>query len=712
MEITSLAERLRQPRTAAGLGMLMVAILLGTAFVLFLVTPIVAFDTDLFYHLAHGRTIATTGELPTSTDFSFLEPTRVIVDYFWLFQRTIYEVHQRTGFHGLIVVRGVLFLLTMLVVVDALMPRRASARQWLALPVVLVPILVLVAIRDLNLRPHVFSYLLICAFLAIFLKRRRWLVILPVLAVAWVNFHGITYPVLLLVCGAIFVDQVAQRIGQEATDATVATSQRTLLVVFLCCAAVLLTPHGRELLRVPFVSTKFANLYISELGPTNWSSFLTFDLSRGVLAPPNAYLVLAVVAAWGGWRSRHELVRQPGALLLALGGLALVSRGMRFLIEGAILLIPLLRMAIAELPAVRVRVLAGVAVVVTLLGMSTVVAVTPSREWAYPLASHNLPQAAVAFLAQDPVGGSVLNDPNSGGYLLWALPPRFSIAMDMEVPFMFLDADMYHVAGARRDAALLATLISRYRPPYILAPTSYSGMAENLTLHGPSYKAVFFDSVSVVYADLEQRPHLQPLELVDPYAFSGPTAPKLEPAELEPALAELDAILEVSVLNDQVALSSAVLLNRLQRYEEALARVEIARAAAPRSASVHIVRAHALAGLGRADEAIQAFRDALDRAPSGQAYNETLRSLGAALGLAGDHQGAYEALSEAYGLFNESSSVADLESLGNLAVAVGELDVGRTLLEFALLKLPYEDPAYQRVSARLEELAAATGSAP
>jgi hypothetical protein len=59
--------------------------------------PITATDTDLWYHLNGGRYFCETGSVARTSFFSFIEPQRAWVDYYWLFQVLAYQIFSLSG---------------------------------------------------------------------------------------------------------------------------------------------------------------------------------------------------------------------------------------------------------------------------------------------------------------------------------------------------------------------------------------------------------------------------------------------------------------------------------------------------------------------------------------------------------------------------------------------------------------------------------------
>ena len=79
--------------------------------------PIHAPDTDLWYHLHAGRHFIQTGQLLNDATYSFLEPLREGVNYYWGFQWIIFTLFQNFDYKGLILFRtatvGLLCLLVL-----------------------------------------------------------------------------------------------------------------------------------------------------------------------------------------------------------------------------------------------------------------------------------------------------------------------------------------------------------------------------------------------------------------------------------------------------------------------------------------------------------------------------------------------------------------------------------------------------------------------
>lgn len=678
-------------RWAARLPLVVALGLVALAVGRFVATPLIALDGDLWYHLAHGESILRSGRLPSTTEFSFLAPHHQWIDYYWMFQLLVAGVQRVAGFEGLIALRAVCFCALLLLVLDALLPRASTGFQrWLAAALLGCYLVVLVP-RELNLRPHVLTYACEALFALVLIKRRSWLGWLPLVAVAWINLHGVTFPVLLVFCLAFLADAIRERMVPGAERASPGRAW-SLLAIAGCALAVLATPHGRGLLRVPFVSTRLASQDLAELLPVDWAGALRFDFSRLLLEPSAAFALVAVAAMVGIAVDPRRLLMRPGILVVAAAGLALLLRGDRFQVDAVLLFLPLAASCVESVRGLRRSPALALAITaVLLLATSFAWRVIPGRQWGHPVSQLNLPIGSARYLERDPAGGRVMNHPHFGGYLLWALRDRFTISMDMETPFVFDDVDRYLSKGFFADPALFDRVLAQFRPTYLLAPIDAPVFAGLVRSRAPRYQPVFFDDASVLYVDLEQRPHAAVIEVVDPWALSDRRVPELDPQVAGAMLAELAEVLAVHPTNDLAHRRAAVLLARSGDFASSERHARATIATTPGHSEGHLLLGNALLGAGRLDEAIEAYREAIDLAIGSDAIEDARSVLGRVYLAKGELERAYALLVKGRRFTDPVQSPADLEALGGLCLAVGDHTLGRALLEFALLRLEPDD---------------------
>ncbi len=656
-------------------------------FVLLIRWPIVAGDSDLWYHLNGGRYIVQHGAIPRTSYFSFIEPPRPWVDYYWLFQVLVYEIYARSYYYGLIVLRAVAYLATTLAALRFLLEgqRTRPALAWCAFlggccAMILLP-------RNMLVRPHLFTYFFILCFLYVLELRPRlswWL--LP-LGLLWSNLHGGSYPLMLAILGAYGAEELLVRL--RTNKGRTRAERLPLLPCLLTAATILATPHGLRLLPVPFTSTAGASRYIKEFEPLHlWD---VFSLHFSMMTPTsqtvfNIFLLLSCVTAVTmvtrrTWRIRHVLLFAVGWVLLL--------KGIRFMNEFALLALPLLR-ANPLLSSTRMtkrvpKAVYLVAVGLVLLLPLRVLLSTFSEKPKYPISSMNLPTGVVAFLNHVDVGGKVLNHPNNGGYLQWMLYPRYKIFMDMEIPFLFSDEEMYLVQHAFMDEKTMEIFLSRYRPDFLLVPTEYEQFSERIQKH-PNYVPVFFDDFEVLYADRRQHPALvdaYALAAVKPFELVKKNADEVlkDAPDREALLRELRRILavypECGIANHLVAVAE----NETGAYAQALPHIEAIIATYPESPNGYRLKADALKGLKRYREAIAFYNTAIDYAePPRRA--KLYKEMGLAHLELKEYDRAYRLLKDSIEVFSPLTKREDLYSLGIAALRSGKQAEAGTILQY------------------------------
>lgn len=671
------------PLYAAALVALALAALLGS--------PYQPPDGDFWYHLAHGRTLAEERAIPETSTFSFLEPPRQGVNYYWLFQALLYGGYALGGFWLLFAARtaifvGFLFLLYRYLAREG---RAARAPFWTALLFGLATTLAWE--RLAMLRPHALSNLLLLATLLLLDgPPRRRLALLPLVALVWVNLHGIYYLVLLGVLAIALLDWLRRR--RSEPEAKPSPLEPAALLAAL--AALFATPHGSALFPLAFAPTEFASQYIGEMARPSWASLarLEFDGLTPVAATPITLLLLALLVSLVAQLAARSL--SLARLLLAGFGLLLLSRGIRFMPEATLLLLPLLRETggllawRAESRAARWAAAAlGALLLAPPLAYAWRQQVPAGGSW--PMARGNQPHGVVAFLNQLPATGRVMNHPNHGGYLLWALDRRYPFHMDLEVAFLFTDQDVFEISTAFSNPEGLAAYLARHRPAFVAAGLSERDLPRLMAAH-PDYRPLFFDDQAILLGDRRQLgAAIDGLELrwADPY--------RLAEAPLEQAPAEVRA-----GLTQELARMAAIAPGVLS-IETALARLDLAagRPAAARERAERILRERPAAGdlwrligaaheaEGNAVQALAAYRRALERSPAEPQRQALWRAIARTERSRGEPLAAWRALTRAVGLFTPQAPLADLVELAALAREAGHRGEAERLLAWARLKL-------------------------
>jgi tetratricopeptide (TPR) repeat protein len=671
--------------------------------------PIQMLDTDLWYHLNSGRYILTHHQLPQESYFSFLEP-RPWIDYFWLFQVVVYQVYTWAGYLGLVALRALLFaaigvtLLALLFTVSD----RAQLRHtpWMAF--VFVCAITVLLPRAFNLRPHLFTYLCITLMLYILECRPHQAWWLPGLAVLWVNFQGIAYPMLWLISGSYLLQALYRGWRRQAPRWW---SRKVGSAALACFPAVLLTPHGARLLPLPFTPTTLGSEYIAEMRPMDLFEVLSAHI---VALAPSSMVFFSLLAGAIGLAAVLLLTRrreQFAPLLLCLGGWYLLSKGGRFVNEFFLLSLPLLRAhPLSFLPGVMRRVpkpvYFGLVVGLMLMPLRYVMETFRHRP-AFPFSSVGLPVGTATMLQAYGQSSRVLNEPNIGGYLQWMLYPKHRIYIDMEAIVLFSDEDLFAAGSVFSDPQVLGWALARYRPDFLLVPLQVEGFPDRIK-HWPAYELVWCDDGGALYADRQRHPTWQPLAAYDPFrlAKEGVEAVLKDPEVKAAAwLEEAERLIRPGMsygMGRHVAAALRLAQGdapRVLEYAQALIHDF------PYLRTGYELRGDAFRALGQLEAASAAYELALSD-HVGQATTSLLQHFAMVLSAQGKYAQAYQRLRTATPLYGGETSAEDLYRMAVTAFLAGKPDEARRLFRYLYrYRMPLDDSAWaRRVRQRLEAL--------
>lgn len=670
--------------------------------------PIVALDTDLWYHLNGGRYLFQRGAIPSDSFFSFVTPPRPWTDYFWLFQALVYGLYSAFGYFGLVVFRALVYLVSALLALAFLTKDHKGSGSLVTWPALLFyffcPFLLH---RFFLVRPHVCTYCFMLLFLLILELKPRYALYLPLLAVVWCNLHGIAFPVLWLITGSYALERILHHAREPR--ASLRALLAFLIPTALAMAAVFVTPHGTRLLQMPGVSTASASRYIMELRPVTLLDMVSFHVPTMTPSLHTVFNLLGAALVFSVMTAISRRSLRLSHALLAAGGAVLLTKGSRFMIEFLILALPLLKAN----PPLRARRLMnliptplylGVAFGILILSMNFMVDLFGSRP-AFPFSTRNLPVGSAVFLTRVGPGGTVLNHPNNGGYLQWMLYPRYKIYMDMEVPLLFSDEDMYVSANVYTDAGVLKMMVKRYHPTFMLVPYAAKQFPALAKTVG-DYAMVFADDSDVLYVDRRQQPELaeryqlrglDPFSLLDkgvrvvlgldPRHSAEAATPQQRIAMVRDAGRVLSVYPHFGVWNQVVAL----VLNDEGAYDRALPYAERMIRSFPESPIGYLIKADALKGLRLYDQAIAAYRQGLDHSGRSEPQEETFRAMGECYLEQGQYRKAYNALQRGVSEFDESADYRDLYRYARAAWLAGKTKEARVILKYAGYKTPPED---------------------
>jgi len=715
--------------------------------------PLQALDYDIFYHLSGGRYFYEHLRPPTGPYFSYLPVKGFWIDYYWGFQVLVYSIYKLFGFAGFLGMRAVLFGAVTFLIFAFFCRGGKQEKNSTVLLAAFISALYLAGLFDraLLVRPHMFSYFFMIAFISIVEYKQRLAWLLPVIALVWCNMHGVEYPVLWLLCGAYIAEAFFLAVRRKPIPPEL---KRVILPLIVCLFMPLVNPGGTELLLKPFRAPVLQETIIKELMPLDFRELLnvSFTPAERISISLSKLLVLALFfAPLALFRKKTTRISR---VMLYLGAVYLLFQAYRFAVEFVILTLPMAADGVAligrklrEISWKKAAIACAVLIIAWSWGQVAHLGPRPH----YPISNAVIPVGAANFLEQKMQEGlipasaaapaRIVGDVDCGGYMLWRLYPRYKVPMDLET-MLFTTFDLWLSYNALYNRDLLEKFITQFSPGFFVAVTSRL-VALPTIAQFQNYVPVFIDSGSVLFADSKRYP-----DLVAKYAIKYLPIAHPEEADFDNmtqeqrdgARAELQRMLPVypEDLFLNVALARVYLSDATHKQQAAQAAQAAQEAAlrAAKEAQDPAVRAAqeaqaAQAAATRATLAAQAFKDTwsgdyyasvavhnFPESPLGHTtrgisatmrgdhreslvhYNKALRltnpqnakplvrRIAAAYMLIGEYKSAWNILHDTINPMYWDTSPAELAEMGKAALAAGKPCEALVLLDAARAKAP------------------------
>jgi hypothetical protein len=413
------------PRKLLTISRLTVLVLFLALFAMAVRTPA---DTDMWWHLAAGRAIVTTGHIPSVDEFSFTVRGRPWTDVQWLAQVGMYEAHALGGDVALALAVAVLVVVAFVFVYW----------QMDGAPLLRGFVIVMAATAASVIwspRPQMLSFALlgVTGYVVYLLKWRRvnvlW-VLLPVF-VLWGNVHG-GYALGLMLIGSVVVGETLNRVTGRGDAPEVMTWKEMGLLAgvgILCGLALLANPYTIGAWTLPFrtVGIKVLQGYIQEWSSPDFHNlyeqpilWLLFGLLAvvGFSGRRWDWSDLAVVVVFG--YSAFLARRNVAPLALVIG--PVLTRQLQPIVESVAARVKLPASASKDLNPVLSSTLNWLIVILVSAVVLLRGIVELSPQMINRAQRQTAPVRAVEWLKQSGLTGPMYNSYNWGGYLVWALP--------------------------------------------------------------------------------------------------------------------------------------------------------------------------------------------------------------------------------------------------------------------------------------------------
>lgn len=676
----------------------------------FLAWPIVGYDTDLWYHLSGGRYFWHNGAILQDAFFSYITPPKEWYNYYWLFQVIIYKIFQLSGYYGLIALRCTLYFLTAFFIYRLFTDQQRNSTELLFGIFLFIACIIAILFRELMVRPHLFSYLFIVIFLYILECKQDKIWLLPFLGILWSNIHGIEYPVMLAIVFAYLAEIYYHRFQKRSAEYEISSKTRWLLIAVFY--TIFFTPRIFQLIQTPFAvsfqNAAYQHLYVQELMIIPFSNLFVFApvTLNGFISSLQNIIILLTVACFLISLWKRKLRISHGLLFLC--SLVLLARHSRFAYEFTLLSIPLLRHGMRlVLKNFRLSqrltnlVLPVLLIVIPLLIFSNYFRNKPS----YPLAASNLPTGVVNFLNGQTNGGRIMNEPNTGGYLPWALGPDFKIYMDMQMT-IFSDTDFAEANNFFHDAIVFKKFIQKYDPAFISVSLARP-LFKQIAARDGQFVPVFFDQKEALYVKKSQYEELArnyELKIIDPFTYRDIKYKDLSEEQLRQIYAEALRMHNIDQANYSTNHILCSILIIREQYDQALFYAENIIQDYPDMSHGYALKADALFGKKQYEKAACLYKKALDMGQTAL-ENNVFRNLYASYVKMKKYKEAYRVLLKYVSPFDLNADYKDIYDLGMSAATIGKTREAVTFLKIARLKMPATDKEYlQKIDESLKML--------
>lgn len=441
-------------------------------------------DNDLGFHLRLGQETLQSGFPATTDNHSFTMPGAHYPNHEWLIQVLFYCLELIAGIKGLAILQGLLFGTFLLI-------SYTNLKGPAVLRITLLWIVVILAANHIQIRPHMFAWIL-CGLLVMILERRKYF-LLPILFVIWGNSHG---SVLLAVGVAVL-----HLLGDYYNNRKISS----LIWAGICFIMPLFNPSGVGIYTLFFEIREHTD-FIGE-----WRAYPTDSLQFAIL------VLLAAVSLIGGIRQRPFDIFVACKLLVLM---TLAFQSSRNGIVAAIFITPQLSKWYGKSTS---NILGQYESVVGLCITGFILATLTKRIITNPyprleLDHTRLPVMAVDFLKRHKIPGPVFNDYNFGGFFLWKAWPEYPVFIDGRTEVYKGEVLNKYLSVSRANGGW-ENILNEYGVKTIVIRPERS--LTQALLRSKDWGLVYFDYNSLIFVRKDSPVSVEYLHSISPFGQVG-----------------------------------------------------------------------------------------------------------------------------------------------------------------------------------------------
>lgn len=423
--------------TLSNIKKIAIGVLFFCAVSISLLTPIR--DNDFFWHLATGKWIAEHGELPTTDPFAYTTSlkaqedfyrAKILLSLYWLANLLQYGVFSFGGYYGIIVLRVIIILLTLLILTAHMRKKGLNTISALFL---LIPLSLLFSLYKGD-RPNQMTYLFaaLFMFLADALKRgEKKGYLLPLVLLLWANMHGgfLLGAVIVLSMG---VAELLRKMFLRGHS----LNRKLVTVLLITLGAGLMNPNGYNVLySMLFESSAYYNANVTEsITPLTYAGighYLPLWMLGIPLVFAGWYFISRLFSRTAG--PRETILQYCDELMLFLFLAAISFTAIRYIPLFVLVTAPMIAALFSgkfqDIQQKFSRYFVPELLIIAFL-FWWISGTYTSTVLKHPPVDPFFPDDAVQFIKGKEMKGRFFNTYDWGGYLMWEFYPE---------PFVFID---------------------------------------------------------------------------------------------------------------------------------------------------------------------------------------------------------------------------------------------------------------------------------
>ena len=468
------------------------------------------YSPDIGFHLKTGHWILQNFEFPGNDVFTYTVGTHKYIDLQWLYQITIAIIDTLFGEFGLVASNAFLIVACFILVLFRIMRKQNlnEISHW--------QLLFFLAICSVGTifetRPHTFSWVylnIVFIILDEYVERGgKSLVFLPLIMVLWTNTHSI-----FIIGWIVIGSYILGSIWKERRLWTPMTKYGLLSM-----GISLINPYFIKGVAYPFrqfqllqSSNIFNNSFSELLSPLQ--SEIYFNNGAFVLFQPlfcfHIFLVVSIVIFLMRLKriQLHELL--IFLLFLYLGCTAIKNIGFYIFAVLPITIHGLQSGVPAENPPKRTwwnfkriqTILNGIVITLSFVLMKAIVTDSYyinfgcNLKLGYRYDNNMLPYNASQYLRDNHLEGTILNEINFGGFLMYRLPQKVSIDGRLEV----MGEEFFKKYYNLWDVIDKGQILKEYQPEIVMFPYQYEFLWIHYFKKDTTWRLLYFDEIAAIY---------------------------------------------------------------------------------------------------------------------------------------------------------------------------------------------------------------------